>query len=195
MPTVKQVADHIKLACDDLKAVKGVKDVYLWGSYAQHINDPNYVVKDVDLIAMTTFDSGDLLAIDNSKYSALKIPPRDLEDMGFDPVAVGFTRRFLSLEKYNIDHWAASSDGQLLHWGMIPDNQEEWAELHSEGEKKAKTATGLDRHQLAKAADTKRRDWKKAYDSHVAKYLSSAATGWYPSDHPIADIIANAIKV
>jgi hypothetical protein len=195
MPTIKNVAPHITSACAELKSVKGVKNVFLWGSYAAHLNEPNYVVKDVDVIAVTTFDSGDLLAIDNSKYSALKIAQSDLEDMGFDPFAVAFTKRFLSFEKYNVDHWAASADGQLLHWGMIPDSQDEWAELHTEAEKRAVEATGLMRHQLHKTSDVKRREWKKAYDQYTAKYLTSGATGWYPSEHPLDEILAQAMKV
>jgi hypothetical protein len=195
MPTVKTASEFIKTACDELKSIKGVNSLYLWGSYAQHINDPNYVVKDIDVIAVTNFDSGDLLAIDNSKYSALKMRSTDLEDMGFDPAAVNFTKRFLSYQKYNIDHWAASADGQLLHWGLIPDSQDEWQELHNEAELRAKKHTALSRADLLNASDEKKTDWKRAYDSYIAKYLNDKATGWYPSEHPLDEIISTATKV
>lgn len=195
MPTVREVSDQINQACAELKAVKGVNGVYLWGSYAQHISDPNYVIKDVDIIAATEFDSGDLFAIDASQYGALKLPPRDLEDFGFNPLAVAFTKRFLSLEKYNIDHWATSSDGKLLHWGIIPDNQEEWLELHTAAENRAKEITGLDRKDLCSSNDAKRKEWKIAYDKYVKKYLSNGTTGWFASKNDVTEILSLAKRV
>lgn len=195
MPTVKDLSPHVTTACEEIKRLPGVTAVYLFGSYANNLDKPNYVVKDVDVIAATKFDSGDLLAIDNSRYSALRISPLDLEDEGFNPEAVTFTKRFLGYEKYNVDHWAASSDGVLLHWGVIADSRDEWQELHEKAEKKAETLTGLKRAELRTKDLEARKDWKRAYDQYISKFLETSTTGWYPSDHSVDDIISKAQKI
>jgi predicted nucleotidyltransferase len=192
MPTVKSLSSHITTACEEIKTLPGVLAVYLFGSYADHLNNPNYVVKDVDVIAATDFDSGDLMAIDNSRDSALRIPPKDLVDVGFNPDAVNFTRKFLSYQKYNIDHWACSRDGVLLHWGAIPDNREEWQELHYKAEKKAEAVTGVKRAELrTKEAET-RQEWKLAHDQYIKKCLGSGNGGWFPSENNVEETLALA---
>lgn len=191
MPSVKDLEPVVNDICRQVKELRGVKHVYAWGSYVDNINDPKYIVKDLDIIACTEFDSGDLLAIDNSKYSALRIRPDELEDMGFNPKAVAFTKAFLSLEKYNVDHWATSSDGKLLHWGAIPSTAEDWADLHAEAESRAKKNTGLGRQQLYSVSDEKRKEWKSAYDQHLKLVLAKSA-GWCASDHEAHEILATA---
>lgn len=195
MPTIKDLSPVVSEICQQVRQIGGVTGVYIWGSYLDHKDQPNYVVKDLDVIASTSFDSGDLLAIDNSKYSALKIRPDELEDEGFNPQAVSFTKRFLDFNRYNVDHWASSSDGKLLHWGAIPDNQEEWAELHAQAEKRASKATGVKRADLRLRSDEQRKSWKQVYDQYITKYLESNTTGWYPSDHLFADILSKALKM
>ena len=191
MPLVKDIHPFINTICSEIKTITGVDRVYLYGSYADHENEPNYVVKDIDIIAATQFDSGDLLAIDNSKYSALRIHPSELEDEGFNPQAVIFTKRFLAYEKYNVDHWASSSDGKLLHWGAIPDSQEEWADLHIKAEKDATEETGIKRANLAKESDNNRIAWKKSYESCLKKFISKAS-GWYASENSAIEILSKA---
>lgn len=195
MPTVSDISTVIDGICSEIKSIAGVQSVYIMGSYTEHIDQPNYAVKDVDIIAATNFNSGDLLAIDNSKYSALRIHTVDLEDEGFNPKAVGFTKKFLSYEKYNVDHWAVSKDGRLMHWGAIPESQEEWAELHAEAESKALSVTGVSRTDLYKACTSKRKDWRVVYDEYIASFLSKKASGWCQSIHRFGDIMEKAKKV
>jgi hypothetical protein len=195
MPTVADLMPVIDGLCKEIKAIAGVTDVYLWGSYMEHLDKPTYAVKDVDIIAATNFDSGDLLAIDNSKYSALRLHPNDLEDEGFNPQAVAFTKRFLSYSKYNVDHWAVSRNGKLLHWGAMPDNQDDWAELHAEAEARARETCGVKRAELHRATPEKRSEWKGVYDSYIASFLSKKATGWCQSQHKFAEIAEKAKKV
>jgi predicted nucleotidyltransferase len=192
MPMIRDIQPFISTICAEIKTLPGVKDVYIYGSYADHSLDPNYVVKDIDIIASTGFDSGDLLAIDNSKYSALRIHPNELEDEGFNPKAVSFTKRFLSYAQYNVDHWAASSDGLLLHWGAIPDNQGEWMELHAEAEADAVKLTGVARNELRACAEDKRKEWKLAYDHYLKKFLAKGATGWFASKTELNDVLSKA---
>jgi hypothetical protein len=192
MPTVKDLTPVVAGICADIKTIGGVQSVYVMGSYLENLDNPNYAVKDVDIIAGTNFDSGDLMAIDNSKYSALRIRPSELEDEGFNPAAVNFTRKFLSFEQYNVDHWATSLDGKLLHWGAIPDSQSDWAELHTEAEKRACKATGTERSALYGSSDQKRKEWKAAYDQYIKRYLASRLGGWYPSDHAVEEVLAKS---
>jgi hypothetical protein len=159
MPTVKELVPVINDICLQIKDIPGVNSVYIWGSYAENLSNPNYVVKDVDVIASTTFNSGDLLAIDNGQYSALRMKLSDLEDEGFDPRTVAFTKRFLAFDQYNVDHWATSSDNKLLHWGAIPDNQDDWRALHEEAERQATKLTGYKRADLRDSSEPKRKEW------------------------------------
>jgi hypothetical protein len=194
MPTVKEISAIVGQICSEIKLIGGVTAVHIHGSYAENVNRPTYVVKDLDIIASTKFDSGDLLAIDNSKYSALRTHPSELEDEGFNPHAVAFTKRFLTYEKYNVDHWATSSDGKLLHWGACPENEQEWASLHAEAEAAAEKITGHSRHKLPKTASD-RRAWRELYDQHIAKFISSKSIGWFLSEHTADEIIAKALEV
>lgn len=191
MPSRKDLSPIIDDICKQIRAIGGVTAVHVWGSYVDQ-KDPNYPIKDLDIIASTAFDAGDLMAIDNSRYSALRIRPTELEDEGFNPKAVGFTKQFLSFEKYNVDHWAASKDGKLLHWGAIPESNEDWAELHTEAESRAEKDTGLKRTQLVKCSDDRRKDWKRAYDSYLSMVISSKSAGWCPTEHAIGDILNRA---
>lgn len=188
MPTISDLAPVIDGVCKEIKSITGVNRVYLWGSYIEHIDKPNYAVKDVDIIASTEFDVGDLLAIDNSKYSALRLHPNDLEDEGFNPQAVNFTKRFLTYSKYNVDHWAVSKNGKLLHWGAMPENQEDWAELHKEAENRAYELSGIKRADLYKTSTENRREWRDVYDGYISSFLSKKATGWCQSQHRFEEI-------
>lgn len=195
MPTVSELTPIIDGICSEIKLIGGVKDVYLWGSYLEHLDQPTYSVKDVDIIAATKFDSGDLLAIDNSKYSALRLHPNELEDQGFNPQAVQFTKKFLSYEKYSVDHWAVSSNGKLMHWGAIPENQEEWSELHEEAEKRAEASLGINRARLHKESSNTRKEWKLAYDGYISSFLSKRASGWCQSQHRFDEIEPKVKKI
>jgi predicted nucleotidyltransferase len=194
MPTVASIKDNINTIASEMKKVCGVKDVLVWGSYAENINNPNFVLKDVDIIATTNFDSGDLLAIDNSKYSAIKIAYKELEDLGFSPQAVSFTKKFLSYANCNIDHWAVSKDKVLLHWGAIPDSIEDWSILNTEAEEYALKQTNASRHILNRFSSSVKKEWRKSYDEYISKYVNDKAAGWYPSEHNL-EVLEKAIQI
>jgi hypothetical protein len=189
MPQIKDVKDYIKSTCKEINNIAGVNDVFIHGSYAKNIKNNNFILKDIDIIASTNFDYGDLLAIDNSKYSALRMSISDLEDEGYNPEAVAFTKKFLSYKNYNIDHWATSDDGKLLHWGAIPDSEEEWQELHTKAEQEAQRQTGLKRDQLINADEEQKSEWKLACEAFTKKYLKTSFTGWFLSNIKINNII------
>lgn len=193
MPTVKDVLPVLPDICAQIKKIKGVDDVYLWGSLLQHLNDPNYTIKNIDIIASTSFDSGDLLAIDNGRYSPLRMRSTDLEDEGFNPDAVNFTKNYMTYQQYNVNHWALSKDKVLLHWGTIPETHDDWIELHEEAEKAATETTGMKRCKLFSATDEKRKEWKVAFDYYMQKHLSKSS-GWFASNEDAAVVLEKAIK-
>lgn len=195
MPTISEVSQYVDEICREIRAIDGVKSVYLWGSYVEHKDQPNYAIKDIDIIAATSFDVGDLLAIDNTRTSALRINPLDLEDEGFNPVSVNFTKKFISYAKYNTDHWSVASNGSLVHWGAMPETREEWSILHAESEQRANETCNVNRDKLYKCDSDKKREWRQIYESHIANFLSKKASGWCLSDHKFAEIKETVRKV
>jgi hypothetical protein len=197
MPTVKDVSPQMGEIARSVKAMKGVEAVYVHGSYAAHEHEPSFTLNDIDIIAATDFDSGDLLAIDAGRDSPLRINPRELEDLGFNADAVAFTKSFLGLKKYNVDHWATTGDGKLLHWGPTPESVEEWSEAHSEAEKYAQEMTGYNRMKLAKSGDEVKVQWYEAFTHSMNRGVTrkQKLLGWYPSEHPAAETLANAKKL
>jgi hypothetical protein len=194
MPCVKDIAAELPSVAAEIKQIAGVKEVLAIGSYVEYRDNPNYVLKDVDLIARTEFDSGDLMAVEDGS-TAFLMRPDELEDYGFNPKAVRFTKAFLGVKRCNVDHWVISSDEKLLHWGAIPDTHEEWSEIHKEAEATATRKTGVDRKGLRVADEDGRRAWKKAYDMHLRKFVSKNVSGWFPSESSTDLLLERAIKL
>ncbi len=195
MPTVKDVTPIFKDICAQVKSFPSVKNVYIWGSLKEHLDNPSFILRDIDIIADTSFDSGDLMAIDTGRYSPLGMKPCDLEDEGFCPQAVDFTKKYISLQQYNVDHWAISTDKRLLHWGAIPETSEEWLELHTQAEKVASEDTGIKRIKLSNCAENVRKEWKNIYDAFIRKNLSARSGGWFASEDEVESILAKALKI
>lgn len=195
MPTVGDAEPYIQTMAKELAAVNGVKSVYVWGSFAENIKKPKYNIKDVDLLVVCNFDSGDLLAIDKTPFGAFETPEDELEDQGFDPLAVAFTKKYLKYSQYNIDQWALSKDRKLLHWGPLTDSVEEWKSLRKSAEDNAKSVTGLSRKQLCKASEDQRQRWRDAYDKVVQDFISGGPIGWYAAESVEEDILDKAIRL
>jgi hypothetical protein len=195
MPLIRDVSPYVEDVCKQIKAIDGVTGVYVWGSFVDRAKTPNFPIKDIDIVATTNFDSGDFMAIDNSKYSAIRIKTSELENEGFNPDVVAFTKHFLQFEQYNVDHWATSKDKTLLHWGALPDSTDDWQELHADAEKRAQELTGMSRDRLHKADDEKRKDWKRAYNHYVSMFLNDKSAGWCPSQHKWTELMPRARKM
>ncbi len=195
MPTVKDVGSIYKDICAQIKTFPCVESVYIWGSLKDNLDNPSYIIRDIDVIAKTSFDSGDLMAIDTGRYSPLSMRPSDLEDEGFSPQAVDFTKKYTALQQYNVDHWAISKDMKLLHWGAIPETSEEWIDLHAEAEKRALEDTGIKRVKLFRCAEEQRKEWKTTYDAFIRSTLSSRAGGWFTSEDDIVSILEKSLLV
>ena len=195
MPKIKDVKPHLSDLSKKIKKIDGVKDVYVWGSYARKNNDPNFRIKDLDIIVKTGFNSGDLVSVDKDIINKI-CSNRYLEVNGYDPSAVDFSKKFINLVKHNIDHWTISSDKKLLHWGAIINNKEENDDISQEAEKYAKTQTTYSRKKINKCSAETRKNWYEHYCHYINNYFTNMPTGWYQtSEKNIKHILKNALKI
>lgn len=196
MPKVKDIKQNINKIASAINSINGVNSVLVWGSYAKNQNKPDFILKDVDIIAIADFYSEDLLSITEDKNnSPFNIPKEDLESLGFDPRAIKFTKQFISLEKYNIDPWTISNDDKLLHWGAIPQDKEEWDEIVMEAEKYTEFSIGIKRKELSKLSQKIKDKWKLSCDHYINKFISDMPRGWYQSLHKISEIIPDTVRI
>jgi len=178
MPKISVVKENLDDMVKKIMKINGVKSVLAWGSFIK--NKPNSVIRDLDLIAVSDIFSEDLLSItDDEINSPFNLSTAQLEDEGFDPKAVKFTKSFLAIKKYNVDHWAISSDKKIFHWGACIENKDHWNEIKTKAEKYAKEATKIDRKNLHKASQRAKNKWTSRYDHWVNKYLMDIPKGWF----------------
>ena len=196
MPKIATVKSNIKDMASHIIDIEGVKSVRVFGSFIKHANSPNYALKDIDLIAVTNIFSEDLISItDDDIYSPFNLTTAQLEDDGFDPKAVNFTKKFIKLKDYNIDHWAISSDKKILHWGSSIENKQDWDEIKIEAERYAENQTNLDRKKLSYANQKQKDNWSMLYDHYISKYMSNVPEGWFLSDCNIDDVLKESKKI
>ncbi len=194
MPKVKDVKPNLSNALSAFKKIDGVRSIYAWGSYAKNIDKPNFRVRDIDILAKTKFNSGDLLAIDN-KVITSSYTDTYLEDQGYDPRSVKFSKAFLDLSKH-IDCWAISVDRKLLHWGPVPVNLNDSQCISKEAEDYASRNVGMSRKKINKSSEHHRKNWYNHYVKYVDKYFEGMPTGWYKTeDIKVRDITSQAIKL
>jgi hypothetical protein len=196
MPTVKDVKPHLREIAKLVKSIEGVNDIFIWGSLAKNMNCNNFIIKDIDIIAKNNFFSEDLLAIIDDTDSPFKIASvQELEAEGFDPLAVSFTKSFIGLKKFNLDHWAISKDNKLLHWGAVVGDEEAWNDIKKEAESYASFILGVPRKHLSKKGDRSKTRWSMLYDYHINKYLKDIPVGWYTSELPVKEVLSQARRI
>jgi predicted nucleotidyltransferase len=192
---IGQVTSHLTDISHELKNIKGVKNIYIWGSYAKNITHENYRIADLDIILKTSFDSGDLLSINENILKENYVSDY-LEEQGFDPAAVKFSKDLTNIKKFNIDYWVISSDNNLLHWGPMPGCQRESEEINSDAEKFATKKTGITRNKVNRSSEKIRKNWYSSYVDFKKKYFSTMPSGWYKSEeNNIKSILEQAIKI
>ena len=195
MPQIKDIKPYVSGYLYELRNTEGVNSLYAWGSYSKNINKPHYRVRDIDIIARTKYHSGDLISIDNKIIKEI-CSDRYLENQGYDPLVVKFSKKFLTLTKYNIDPWAISSDRKLVHWGPIFINKKESEEMNKEAEQFANHLTGTERKKINKLSEHIRNNWYNHYSNYMDKYFKDMPTGWYKTeDIKIGQIISKASKI
>lgn len=189
LPRIKDVLPHLADISRQVSKINGVIKVCFMGSVVEKESQPNYPVRDINVIAVTNFDEGDLLAIHDGPMSPLNISPTEWEDYGFNPEAIKFSKAYTAIQ--GIDHWTASDNGTLLHWGRMPDNLKEWKDIHEEAETFASETTGYNRQKIAKKKEEEKIHWHQAYLHSVQKTFGNQkmTAGWFSSDHKLNEII------
>lgn len=195
IPKINDIMPYLKEAAKSISINKQVKNVYAWGSIAENFENKESRVKDIDILIECGFDSGDLLAIDNSFNGALKIAKAELEDLGFNPDAVSFTQSLLKLKAPSIDFWAISKDKKLLHWGPITETIEEWKQVRKEAEVRAEEATKLSRKEVLSASENERKKWHEAYEKYIHDYANGCPQGWYASQNSVDKVFEKTTKL
>ena len=195
IPRINDIVPYLKEASKTISLNKQVKNVLAWGGLAENFENKNYRVKDIDILIECNFDSGDLLAIDNSSNGALKIAKSELENLGFNPEAAAFTQSILKMKAPSIDFWAISKDKKFLHWGPITETIEEWKQVRKEAEIKAENTTGLKKKEALTLSDSERKKWHEAYEKHMQDYAQGCPQGWYASSNKIDKILDKTIKL
>lgn len=195
MPKIKDIKPHILEALNKFKNTNKVKSIYIWGSYAKNINNPEFRVRDIDILIKTPFHSGDLLSINNTIVKDI-CSSSYLENQGYDPEAIKFSKAFLGLIKYSIDCWAISSDKKLLHWGPTLIDKNYADDINKEAEEYAVKLTGINRKKINKSSEANRKNWYNSYCQYMNRCFEDMPTGWYQTeDIKIKDIMAKAIKI
>ncbi len=195
VPKISDILPHLKEISSSISSFDNVKNIYLWGSISENFKDLNFRVKDIDILIDSNFDSGDLLAIDNSSEGALKMSSENLEDMGFSKEAVLFTRSLLKIQDPSIDFWAISTDKKLLHWGPITETIEEWKQIRKDAEIKANSITEVDRKNLNKSSESTRKKWYLTYENCIHEFSRGCPQGWYASQNNVDKVLETAIKI
>lgn len=194
MPKIKDVKKHLSNTIEDIKQSKHIESMYVWGSVAENFDIPNFRIRDIDVIATTDFHSGDLVSIDNDILKE-NFADEELENQGYSPTAIKFSKDFLELKKYNVDHWVISSDNKLLHWGPMSSNKEESDEISKEAEAYAEKETGCCRDKIHNASLEIRENWYEEHHNYLQRMFSNMPSGWYLSDSDdIQGIIERAIQ-
>ena len=198
MPTIETITPCLpKLACS-IYSIDNVKSVLLWGSVAQHLEDKDFIPKDLDIIAVTDLFSEDLAAISDDDNSPFSLTIDALEDEGYDPEAVHFTKKYIVIKDFNIDHWVLSGDNKLLHWGPTIENQHDWEEIKQEAERYANDISPTSYQKLSHTSNKNKQNWLLNYNQYINKFLSEAPEGWYLSKidaHVLRDTTKKLLKI
>jgi hypothetical protein len=196
MPRIKDVQTSINKIAENVCAINGVQGIRIWGSCVTKKNNPNYPVRDIDIIAETEFHSGDLLSVtDNDASHPFSMSSEELENEGYNPNAVNFTKKFIDINNMNLDRWAISSDNKLLHLGPITSCQGEWDEIKKEAENDANEITGIKREKIKTASKNTQETWYSIYKRHFDSYLKDMPDGWYQSEQDISEILPQTEKL
>lgn len=195
IPKVKEAKAILPEIKNDILNIDGIKNIYIWGSLVSNYNSPNSHINDIDILASTIYNSGDLIAIENecivNSFSDLH-----LEKLGFNPEVIKFSKDFVSIDKYNIDHWVISSDKKLLHWGPILKSKKESQMLLEEAKIFADKNTGVKKKKINKVSQEKKLNWYNHYNTYINDFFSDMPSGWYLAEvDNINSILKKAIKL
>jgi hypothetical protein len=196
MPTVGDLEPLVVASAESIYKLPGVSSVRAWGSYAENAQKKTARIREVEILVKCSFNSGDLLAIEKGPMGPFNIHPNDLEDLGFNPKAVKFTKGLLKSCSFRSDLWTYSSDKKLLHWGPVADTIEEWKEVRKQSEEIAEKRTGFCRKTLKKASEEEAKEWVQSYEESLQSFISEGPLGWYESAcSETREIIDSSIEI
>lgn len=191
-PKVKDLIPSIKNIAKEIKTIDGVKNIYLWGSVAENLKNLDFPVRNLNIIASTKFLSDDLISINEGKNSPLKMAETILEENGYDPKSVNFTKNFIKIKNFNMDHWCLSSDNKLLHYGFIIENFKEYKSIENEILKKVEKEIGIKKEAIYNDNENLMK-YQNYHRYYMKQYLENMPIGWYMSNLKIKEI-KNKIK-
>jgi predicted nucleotidyltransferase len=194
MPSVSDISNSIDKIVSDISSIPMVKEIHVFGSYADNIHHPDTRIKDIDIIVSTPFYSEDLVSITKDVFGIVEA---SLEEEGFDYEAVKFSQALEKIDtKFCIDKWAISCDDKLLHWGPIITSRTEADDIKKEAEEFASSTTGFNLKKLQKSSVVKQNEWMQSFKKYLHSQLEDMPSGWYCSlDADIDFILRNAIKL
>ena len=195
MPKVKDILPSAYKLAKDLEKTEGIQEIYIWGSCAANANKPNYRIKDLDILIKTSFHAEDLISID---YNATQQDKNDekLQEEGFDPKSVKFSKKIASLKNPLTDFWALSGDHKLIHWGAIFTDKLDSDNLKKDAETFAENKSGVSLRKINKAPEIKRKHWYALFHDYYLNQISGMPSGWYQSEQKDAkNILEKCIKI
>lgn len=179
IPTIKEIEPLLEKSSQKIHSLPGVKEIMAWGTYAENIHHKETPIREIELLVKCSFDSGDLLSIEKGPMGPFNIPFNELEEEGFNPQAVKFTKGLVKCCEFNADFWCMSSDNKLLHWGPVSDTIEEWKTVRKNAEDKAEHKTGFSRKNLKNSTQEEAKEWIKIYENTLRLFVNKGPLGWY----------------
>ena len=194
MPSITDATSIIEATSEQIKKIAGIKKLHVFGSYATHIAEPNFRIKDIDLLATVQYHSEDLQSVNKSVFG---MKSEKLEDEGYDPDTVSFSNKFINIDETGIiDPWVISCDKKLLHWGPTATCRKESDEIKVEAEIYASKQTGFNLHKIQKASGKKRDAWYQNFKKYIHAQIGDMPLSWYCSEETnIKEILEHTVEI
>lgn len=188
LPKIKDIENFLSLVKEESKKSSSIKNIYAWGELSKKYSSKEDICKDIDIVFESSLVEDDLLSIIEGKNSPLKIKADLLLDLGFNPEAVSFTKDIIKIMSKNnlnscLNIWALSKDKKILHWGLIPEDKNEWDEIKEDASK------------YASQKNNENSSWLTLYNHHVNKFSENTPKGWYSTNNQYKKIQKELIKI
>ena len=196
MPTIKEASKELPNIAKTVGDIDGINGVYVWGEYLKHKGEPAYPLRGIDIIAETDIHSEDLLSVtEDDNFHPLSMSKEALEDEGYNPDAVNLTKSLMKVKSFNIERWAISKDGKLLHLGPVTSSEDEWNDMKTDAEDSAGRYAGMDTSEIKDASKKQQESWYTSYKRHFDNCLQGMPQGWYETNQSVDDVVSKSEKL
>lgn len=192
-----------------VKNIPHVKEVYVFGSFVNKNQYPEYRMKDLDIVAVVDLTSSEMRSCVSGDFFSLD----ECEE------AIEFTDTFVdSFRNFNLDPWVITADGQLLHWGPLIDEDDSFAEAINIAWEMAYGETGVDIQEFGfsnpkeiteealeeiddedvrEQLENFKASFDEEFDRIVDNEYNDGSLGWYSfgEDLPAEYIYQNGLKI